>query len=124
MSLFGAIGSALGGIAKVGSAVGGALAGLGSVTARPVITGAAGGLGAGLALSRLGRPGMPARGARQRCTFNAAGQMVDCAPVRRKQGITYAQLRGFHKVTNLLCKVGMVPKMARRRACPPRRTCA
>jgi len=42
--------------------------------------------------------------------FDAAGNPVGTRRRRRARGITATELRGFKKVTNLLGRVGMVPR--------------
>jgi len=66
----------------------------------------------------LGRAGRAIGGAAGRLG-GARGRMR----ARRGRGITSRELRGFRKVTNLLARVGMVPKkLGRRGARAPKRS--
>lgn len=54
--------------------------------------------------------------------LDSSGEPIARVARPRARGISASELRGFRRVTGLLCRVGMVPKGIRsRRACPPKR---
>lgn len=102
-------GRIIGGLAKLGKKI----FGFGKKKLAPVI-GAAGQFGGSKTRRVLG--GVAAAGAAGaafaggEALFDAAGNPVGVKRRRRARGITATELRGFKKVTNLLGRVGMVPR--------------